>query len=252
MFFGTANALLERVRALAEDAEARVRFIVLDFRGVSGADSSAVLVFHKVTQLAESHGFEVVFTAVPDRVLRQLEHGGIDGDVRDVRFESDLDHGLQWCEDALLGTDTVVDVGDVRSAAGMPIELAARLEPFMERLEIPVGSILLRQDEPPQDVFVLESGRLRVEMRTRDGERVRLRTMRPGIVVGEVALYTGISRTADVISETACIVLRLRRSTLSQLRAEDPRLAADVHRWFATVLAQRLAETLRMVDSLVD
>jgi SulP family sulfate permease len=253
VFFGTANALLERIRALAEDSEARVRFVVLDFRGVSGADSSAVLAFHKVAQLAESHGFEVVFTAVPDRVRRQLEHGGIDGDVPGVRFEPDLDHGLQWCEDALLGTATVVDVREVDpSATGMPLELADRLEPFMERLDVPAGSVLLHQDEPPQDVFVLVSGRLRVEMRTRDGERVRLRTMRPGVVVGEVALYTGTSRTADVISETTCVVLRLRRSTLTRLRTDDPLLAADVHRWFATMLAQRLAETLRMVDSLVD
>jgi SulP family sulfate permease len=253
MFFGTANALLDRIRACTEDGDARVRFVVLDFRGVSGADSSAVLVFHKVTQLAESHGFEVAFAAVPDRVLRQLEHGGIDGRVRGVRFEPDVDHALQWCEDTLLETARVVPVGDSdRSATGMPVELTGRLEPFMERLDVPAGSVLLHQDEPPRDVFVLESGRLRVEMRTRDGERVRLRTMRPGVVVGEIALYTETPRTADVISETACVVLRLRRSTLTRLRAEDPLLAADVHRWFATMLAQRLAETLRMVDSLVD
>ncbi len=253
VFFGTANALLGRIRQLAEHGDPGVRFMVLDFRRVSGVDSSAVLAFQKVTQLAERHRFEIVFTAVPARVRKQLEQGGIDGDVRGLRFEPDLDHGLQWCEDALLGTSTLVDVGDLDgNTTGMPPELASRLLPLMERLEVPAGSVLLQQDDPPKDVFVLESGRLRVEMRTRDGERVRLRTMRPGIVVGEVALYTGTSRTADVISETTSVVLRLSRSTLTRLRTEDPQLAADVHRWFATMLAQRLAEMLRMVDSLVD
>ena len=51
--------------------------------------------------------------------------------------------------------------------------------------------MLIRQDEPPGDVFVLESGRLRVEMVTPEGTRMRLRTVLPGVVVGEIAMYTG-------------------------------------------------------------
>ena len=68
--------------------------------------------------------------------------------------------------------------------------------------------MLIRQDEPPGDVFVLASGRLRVDMVTPEGTRMRLRTVLPGVVVGEIAIYTGDPRTADVVAETPSVVLR--------------------------------------------
>ena len=69
--------------------------------------------------------------------------------------------------------------------------------------------MLIHQDEPPGDVYVLESGRLGVEIVTPEGTRIRLRTLRPGVVVGEIAMYTGGARTADVVAETPSVVLRL-------------------------------------------
>jgi SulP family sulfate permease len=112
--------------------------------------------------------------------------------------------------------------------------------------------VLIRQDEPPEDVFVLESGRLRVEMRTLDGGRVRLRTLLPGVMVGEVAMYTGVPRTADVVAETPVVVLRLRLSAIDRMEAERPEVAATVHRWLAATLAERLTDTQRAVEALID
>ena len=89
-------------------------------------------------------------------------------------------------------------------------------------------------------------------MATHEGTRLRLRTMRPGVVVGEIALYTGVPRTADVVAEVPSTVLRLSRASLERMQREEPALAAEVHGWFATVLADRLGETLRAVDALSD
>ena len=83
------------------------------------------------------------------------------------------------------------------------------LRTYLERMPLAEGTVLIRQDEPPDDVFVLESGRLSVEMATPEGTRMRLRTVRPGVVVGEIAMYTGVPRTADVVAETPSVVLRL-------------------------------------------
>jgi SulP family sulfate permease len=111
--------------------------------------------------------------------------------------------------------------------------------------------VLIRQEEPPGDVFVLESGRLRVEMRSPEGDRMRLRALRPGAVVGEVAMYTGEARTADVVAETPSVVLRLGRASIERIRTDDPQLAAALHRWLATTLATRLTDAQRTVDTLV-
>ena len=72
------------------------------------------------------------------------------------------------------------------------------------------------------------------------------------MVVGEIALYTGVARTADVVAEAPSVVLRIGRESIERLEAEEPELAAALHRWLATTLAERLTDTLGAVDALLD
>jgi SulP family sulfate permease len=213
-------------------------------------DSSAVLSFRKVAQLAEASGFELVFAGVPDRVQGQLRHGGVVASDGIVRFEPDLDRGLQRCEDELLESAAPVAAADggSESLAGMP----THLRPYLERRSIPEGTVLIRQGDPPDDMFVLESGRLRVELVTPEGTRIRLSTVRSGVVVGEIALYTGAPRTADVVAETPSVVLRLSRASIERLEAEEPETAAALHRWLARTLAERLTDSQRAFSALLD
>jgi len=130
--------------------------------------------------------------------------------------------------------------------------MPAGLSRYVERMELAGSAVLIRQDEPPEDVFVLERGRLLVEMQTPEGRRIRLRTVLPGVVVGEVAMYTGVPRTADVVAEEPSVVLRLRRSAIERMESEEPELAATLHRWLAGTLAERLTDTQRAVEALFD
>jgi sulfate permease, SulP family len=99
---------------------------------------------------------------------------------------------------------------------------------------------------------VLESGRLMVELVMPDGTRLRLSTVRPGVVVGEVTLYTGVPRTADVVAETPSVVLRLSRASIERLEAAEPEAAAALHRWLAKTLAERLTDSQRVFSELLD
>jgi len=246
VFFGSANGLLERIRKRAEAT--RLRFLVIDLRRVNGVDSSAVVAFVKATHLAEASGFELVFTGASDAVRGQLARGGLVASEV-VRFEPDLDRGLQWCEEGLLREDVVqVPEADGDALAGMPSGLRAHLE----RTELADGIVLIHQGDSPDDVFVLASGRLRVEMETSDGTRLRLRSINPGVVVGEVAMYSGDPRTADVVAEGPTVVLRLDRASIARIEAEDPALASAMHRWLGGVLSERLSDTLREFDALLD
>jgi sulfate permease, SulP family len=269
VFFGSANSLLERIRKRVEAEPPR--FLVVDLRRVTGVDSSAVVSFVKVVHLAETNGFELVFTGASDPVRKQLERGGLVVSEGIVRFEPDLDRGLQWSEEGLLrvagpdgtvvegvpvgngaveaGTQRVTSPdGSSAALAGMPADLGT----YLERVTLPEGTVLIRQDEPPDDVFVLEAGRLSVEMVTSEGTRLRLRSVNPGVVVGEVSMYTGLPRTADVVAETPSVVLRLRGVTIRRMEADEPELAAAVHRWLARTLSERLSDTLREFDALLD
>jgi sulfate permease, SulP family len=249
VFFGSANGVLERIRKRVEAAP--LRFLVIDMRRVTGVDSSGVVAFVKVMHLAEANGFELVFTGASELVRKQLRQGGVVESEGIVRFEPDLDRGLQRCEEGLLegaAEPLVVADGSSDGLAGMP----PGLRTYLERRELPEGTVLIRQDEQPDDVFVLESGRLSVETVTPEGTRMRLRTLRPGVVVGEMAMYTGVPRSADVVAEAPSVVLRLSRESIERVEAADPALAAALHRWLATTLSERLGESLRAFDALLD
>ncbi len=245
VFFGTASGFLERIRKRVEAGP--LRFLVIDLRRVTGVDSSGALSFRKAAQLAEASGFELVFAGAPEGVERQLRRGGlVPSEV--LRFEPDLDHALQRCEDVLLEEAGPDRVGGVGEGGRLP----PHLMPYLERRSLPEGSVLIRQGDPPDAMFVLESGRLRVELSTPEGARRRLNTVRPGVMVGEIALYTGVPRTADVIAETPCVVLGLSRASIERLEAEEPETAAALHRWLASTLAVRLTDADRAYSASLD
>jgi SulP family sulfate permease len=78
-----------------------------------------------------------------------------------------------------------------------------------------------------------------------------VRTLRPGVVVGEVAWYAGGGRTADVVAETSCVVLRCSSERIARIESDDPEAAAELHRWLAGTLADRLSDSLRTLDALL-
>lgn len=248
VFFGTANGLLERIRRRVEAGS--LRFLLIDLRRVTGMDSSAVMSFRKAAQLGEANRFDVVLSGVPKHVQRQLQRGGVGESDGVVHFEPDLDRGLQRCEEGLLVAASQPVSGDGSGQAFT--DLRPRLSAYLEQRSISEGEVLLRQGEPSGDIFVLESGRLATEVTTGDGTRVRMRSMRSGVVVGEVGMYTGVPRTADVVAETPSVVLRLSRESIERMEAEEPDLAVGLHRWLAATLADRLSDTMRAFESVRD
>ena len=133
VFFGSASGLLERIRKRVETAPPR--FLLMDLRQVTGVDASAVMSLVKVIHLAEANGFEMVLTGASDPVRKQLERGGVVTTDEVVRFEPDLDRGLQRCEDVLLEEDTV----ERRSVAGPGDaldDLPPGLRTYLERVPL--------------------------------------------------------------------------------------------------------------------
>jgi SulP family sulfate permease len=246
VFFGSTSRLLERIRERAEASSPR--FLVIDLRRVSGVDSSAVVAFAKVLRLGEAHGFQTILTGASEAVRAQLERGGVT-EAAGAVFEPDLDRGLERCEDALLaepGASPEPDDPGEALAAWLPEGLA----PHLERVEVPAGTVLIHQDDPPGDIYVLAEGRLSVSTLTPEGTELRLRTLRPGVVVGEIALYTGQARTADVAAQTDAVLWRCDAATIERLERTDPEVAAALHRWLAGTLADRLHDTMSTFEVL--
>jgi SulP family sulfate permease len=218
--------------------------LVLDLARVSGVDSSAIRTVARMSQLGASNGFEVLVAGTAPAILERLERGGVDG----VTFTRDVDEALERSEDALLAS--LGGPSSEHAPAWLPGDLrVAGLDRYVEPVTASPGQVLLRRGEPVRELYLLRSGRLSVQVARPDGTTLRLRTMLPGVVVGEVSLYLGDGASADVVADTTCELLRIRRDELARLEREEPDVAARVHRWFATILAQRLSETLATLDA---
>ncbi|MGF1512352.1 MAG: SLC26A/SulP transporter family protein [Elainellaceae cyanobacterium] len=113
LFFGTANYLLRRVRDRAQpgasvppEANAPpLRYVLIDFRQVSGLDSSAVLTFSKILRLARKQQFTLVLTNLAAEFEAELQAGAdFDRQLDYCQVFPDIDRGLEWCEQQQLAT----------------------------------------------------------------------------------------------------------------------------------------------------
>ncbi|MFN2118855.1 MAG: SLC26A/SulP transporter family protein [Anaerolineales bacterium] len=261
IFFGTIQAVLNQIRGrLVDTAQPRLEFVVLDFQRVTRLDSSAVFGITRLKQLTESNGVPMVWTQVSPTIHRQMQRGGL-LDESDGSFIilPTLDHGVEWCENRIL--ERHGDSGLAPSAKrleeqlerGFPgMEDADRLVRYLQRMEIPAGQYLMREGDPPSDMYFIESGMLTAQLEGAGGELVRLRSMRGGTTVGEMGLYLGAPRTASVIASEASVVFRLSEEALNRMRREDPDVAAALHEWIARMLAERLAANNRTIEALMD
>jgi high affinity sulfate transporter 1 len=77
LHFVSSEALEDRLRELAQQAETRYHTAVLDFEGVNFIDSQGSSTVAEVLELAESYGAEVRLTRVKPTVLGMLRRDGV-------------------------------------------------------------------------------------------------------------------------------------------------------------------------------
>ena len=80
-----------------------------------------------------------------------------------------------------------------------------------------------------------------------DGRSTSVARILPGALVGELGLYAGIPRTARVVAEEDCRLLKISTENLERLAQVSPKLAADIHRIAVSYLARRLVRTMALL-----
>lgn len=75
--------------------------------------------------------------------------------------------------------------------------------------EFNAGEALMKQGEDGIGLFIILTGKVRIEKVNASGERVEIATNGPGDIMGEFAVLDGAKRTATVVATepTKCLVL---------------------------------------------
>lgn len=270
LFFGSSEGVFERVqRDLQRRPAGKVRYVILDFERVSGADASATVSLAKLRHLCRRQGVVLVFSAVAPGIATALARDGAydhGGNPQAPSPFGDVNVALAWCEERILaarqsGTDHALAGQDDRGddagfVAWLQAELGAdaRVGDFMaslERRRFDGATTLYRQGDPSDAIDLVAAGRLAVELVGDDGRRHHLRTLTAHTSVGEMGFIRGVPRSASVVTEGPATVYTLSRAAFDRLRHERPELSAAFDDFLLRTLADRLTMTQRMVSALV-
>jgi SulP family sulfate permease len=269
IFFGTANKLLNQVRQRIDATDLpRLRFAALDFRQVTGIDSTATLSFSKMEQIAKAHQIVLVFTTpsienhLPGQgncvyeLCERIDSIKEDEIEKIIRIFPDLDHGLEWCENQILVTagENIGEYQETLRAHLISIlpdvtNLDSLLS-YFERLDVDLGFHLMKQGAPPEFLYFIESGQVTAQLEFPDRNPVRLETMRGGNVVGEIGFYLNQPRTATVIADEPSTIYRLSMQALKQMEQDDHETAVIFHRGMIRLVSERLTRSVNTVNAL--
>ena len=256
IFFGTANSVLETIRErLATTRDPQPLFVILDFRRVTGFDSSAAYSFAKIKHLADTFNFTLIFTHLSADDQTELIRGGLETGER-VKFSPDLDRGLEWCEDLLL---EISQVTKTHFPTTLTLQLAdsgfakddtKKLQTYLQRRQFAPGDYLMRQGQPADEITFVEIGQVSVFLELENDKRVRLHTHSMGTIVGELGFFLNSPRSASVIADLNTIAYTLSSEGYAAMSEKEPLLAVAFQNLIIRLLAERLVASTSELAAL--
>lgn len=254
IFFGMAHQLLDRVKKRIGDAsEPHIRYLLLDFRLVTGLDSSASYSFSRLRQITAQAGITLGYSNVSPEIKNFLSSSDEIPATELMIFE-DLDHGIAWFDEKDLAIDqqqgvnlepvplleyfqTALSQEDSKLAT-----INERLLRFMHFNHMKANTILLNEGDQVEFVYFIESGEVSIQTLKAGYTPKVLRVQSAGTAFGEIGIYTRSTATATVVVSRDADLYSMSADDLHRLDTADPELAIAVHRLIASTLGRKLTQ----------
>jgi CRP/FNR family transcriptional regulator, cyclic AMP receptor protein len=141
-------------------------------------------------------------------------------------------------------TTTTALLSEVPLFAELDDDERAELNARLRRRRYRKGEMIFLRGDLGRDLFLIESGSVKICLTTEDGKEMTLALLGVGEFFGELALLDGDPRSSDAVAMEASTFLLLERSDFLQFVDEHPRVA---HRVMA-VLSRRLRDNNQLVQ----
>jgi Kef-type K+ transport system membrane component KefB/anti-anti-sigma regulatory factor len=251
LFFLSANRLYEKVKALFE-RQPGTRFLIFDFRLVTGMDPSAIHSFTQIKRVADEIGARLVLLNLSPELRAALRRRQFD---QDVMPGDDLDRALETCEGAVIAAHggEVGDVHDLRQWFTQALGNAAfaeELAALCERLDVRKGEIIASQGDAADRMHFMVKGRVGIIVRLDDGRSERVRSLGPQATIGEMGLIAHQLRSATIQAEIDSVLYALSVDAYERLKVENPPLYQALLTYVVTVMAERLNFASKMIGML--
>jgi SulP family sulfate permease len=250
LFFGSASRLHDYVKALFE-RRPDCRFLLFDFRLVTGIDSSAMHSFDQIRQAADKIGAQLILVNLAPRLQRMLSPLIFAPEF----LSDDLDHALERCETILIEehlTDHAAGrdlVGWLTQALGSA-EHANELSQVCERIDVKQGDVVAAQGDVADSMHFIVRGRIGIAVGVEGGVPNRVRSLGPHTTIGEMGLITGRQRSATILAEDDSILYVLSREAFDRLNRDSPALSQALLTYIVSVMAERLRFASNLISVL--
>lgn len=116
--------------------------------------------------------------------------------------------------------------------------------------ELPAGHVLIKDLAPVEEVYLIVSGELSVELKANE-ETLLLGRLGKGKWVGEVSLFTDDrAATADVTTDTPATVLALKHKDFIDEQSQHPQFASALTQVFLELMTQRLRASDQILQQI--
>lgn len=237
----------ERISRRVNEDFASATYFVLDVERLFHVDPIAFDLLASVRDGLEPHGKQLIF-AGPKAVCpaESDAHAA-------TEWFPDVDSALEVLEDRLLGIEArsrehmAVTLGDVDLLSNMTSEQQTALATYLSRQTFQKDEVLVHIGSAPDRLFFLMAGRVDVTVPLGDSAHLRVSTIDPGNIFGELALFGRPPRTADIIGTMDGDLLVLTAEALDRLREERP----DIHGCLMIAVGRSLAERLTRANETI-
>jgi hypothetical protein len=110
---------------------------------------------------------------------------------------------------------------------------------FMELHRVAQWSTVVKQGDPGDAMYLIMEGELRARVAIGDQEMI-LSTFGPGEFFGDMSLFDHGPRSADVVANVDCALIRITSTAFDRLTREAPALATPFLQATARTLAARI------------
>ena len=252
LFFGSANRLYQHVKTLLE-RQLKCRFLIFDFRLVTGIDSSATHSFLQIKEAAAVARARIVLVNLTPELEKAFRAVRFVSD--DMIVASDLDQALEWCEQAVIEAHQPQgdDIGSFRTwlaeALGDP-QYAEALAGYCRRREVEAGQIVAREGDKADAMHFILEGRIGIIVDIGETRRMRVRSLGRHTTIGEMGLIAHRMRSATIQAETASVLYELTAESYEQMKRDMPALSQALLGYVIGVMAERLNFANRAIGVL--
>jgi SulP family sulfate permease len=252
LFFGSANRLYQHVKALLA-RHPECRFLVFDFKLVTGIDSSAAYSFAQIKRTAHDRGIRLILVHLPpaaEKALRSSEFSS-----GEVSIVPELDRALEWCENEIITQHQGLEQEEASLRDWFTQILgtehdAAELMHHCQRLEVDAGEIIVSAGDAADSMHFILDGRVGIMIPAEEGRTTRVRSLGRYTTIGEMGLVSQAPRSATIQAEIASILYVLTTDQFEAIKRESPALGQKLLTYFVSVMAERLTFANRMIAVL--